>query len=149
MTVPRSSRICPRSKGANTVRPSVILVTIATYGRSTVAALAGDAERRTGKSPGGRKKDLRHGFAPLPMEIDVLDRGAGKLTVQQLADELGVSVTDASQHLRYLRDALIVRGRRRGRTTCYRVIDKRPLDIYKRAIECVKEPRLEPAREAA
>jgi len=81
--------------------------------------------------------------------IDVLERGAGKLTVQQLADELGVSVTDASQHLRYLRDAQIVRGRRRGRATCYQVIDRRPLDIYKRAIECVKEPNLEPAREAA
>ena len=46
--------------------------------------------------------------------VDALDRG-GEVSVGELAEDVGVSVYDASQHLALLRRAGVVVARRQGR----------------------------------
>lgn len=47
----------------------------------------------------------------------------GERSVQEIADQTGTSVANASQHLARLREGGIVRGRRVGRTVRYSIAD--------------------------
>jgi DNA-binding transcriptional ArsR family regulator len=56
--------------------------------------------------------------------------------VGQIQKNLGLPQSTISQHLRILRSAGIIRGRREGTRTCYRVIDpraKRIVDLVEKA----------------
>jgi ArsR family transcriptional regulator len=61
--------------------------------------------------------------------VDVLEL-QGELSVSELAEAVGVSVYDASQHLAMLRSAGVVRNRRMGRLRCYRLADPTVVAIY-------------------
>jgi DNA-binding transcriptional ArsR family regulator len=70
--------------------------------------------------------------------VDALDRG-GEVSVSSLADEVGVSVYDASQHLALLRRAGVIRARRQGRLRCYRLDDPSALAIYEQVADRLRE----------
>lgn len=62
--------------------------------------------------------------------IETLDR-AGEASVGQLAAAVGVSITDASQHLKILREGGIVARRQNGRHGVYQLVaPARVLKIY-------------------
>jgi DNA-binding transcriptional ArsR family regulator len=75
----------------------------------------------------------------------VLDR---ELPVSELAGRLGVSQPAASQHLKVLRDAGLVRGRVDGRRRLYRV-DLRGLQRLRAELDSLWEPALLALKEAA
>lgn len=54
--------------------------------------------------------------------IETLDRG-GEASVSELADAVGVSLFDASQHLAVLRGAGIVVRRKAGRQQLYKLVE--------------------------
>ncbi|HSJ44110.1 MAG TPA: metalloregulator ArsR/SmtB family transcription factor [Euzebyales bacterium] len=68
----------------------------------------------------------------------VLDR---EMAVGELAERVGLSQPAASQHLKVLRDAGLVRGRMDGRRRLYRV-DIEGLDRLRRALDAYWEPAL-------
>ena len=49
--------------------------------------------------------------------------------VAQIQKALGLPQSTISQHLRVLRNANVIKGRREGTKTCYRVIDARTREI--------------------
>jgi len=49
----------------------------------------------------------------------------GERSVSELADEIGISVANVSQHLRVLRDSHVVKTRRDARTVFYSLTDRR------------------------
>jgi ArsR family transcriptional regulator, virulence genes transcriptional regulator len=49
-------------------------------------------------------------------------------SVGDLADELGISVHNVSQHLRILRQALLVRSRKEGQTVYYSITNPKFID---------------------
>ncbi len=61
------------------------------------------------------------------------------MSVGQLAQEIGVSVYDASQHLAVLRRAGVVAARRQGRLRCYRLQDHSVLPAYERVADRLRE----------
>jgi DNA-binding transcriptional ArsR family regulator len=69
----------------------------------------------------------------------VLDR---ELPVNELAERTGLSQPAASQHLKVLRDAGLVRGRVDGRQRLYRV-DIQGLDRLRRELDAYWEPALD------
>jgi len=54
--------------------------------------------------------------------------------VAQIQRVLGLPQSTISQHLRVLKDARIIKGRREGNKTCYRVIDAR----VRKIVELIK-----------
>jgi len=50
--------------------------------------------------------------------------------VHTLADELGLTGYNVSQHLGVLRDASVVRRRQEGRTAHYRLVDRSAIPLY-------------------
>jgi DNA-binding transcriptional ArsR family regulator len=75
----------------------------------------------------------------------VLDR---ELPVNELAERIGVSQPAASQHLKVLRDAGLVRGRVDGRRRLYRV-DGDGLERLRRELDSFWEPALAALKDAA
>jgi len=70
--------------------------------------------------------------------VDALDRD-GEVSVGQLAQQVGVSVYDASQHLALLRRAGVVEARRAGRLRCYRLEDHSVLPVYEQVAARLRE----------
>ena len=66
-------------------------------------------------------KALAH---PARLEI-VIGLIRDECNVAQIQKVLGLPQSTISQHLRVLRNANIIKGRREGTKTCYRVIDAR------------------------
>jgi DNA-binding transcriptional ArsR family regulator len=75
----------------------------------------------------------------------VIDR---ELPVSELAERIGVSQPAASQHLRVLREAGLVRGRVDGRRRLYRV-DAEGLERLRRELDDFWGPALGALKEAA
>jgi DNA-binding transcriptional ArsR family regulator len=75
----------------------------------------------------------------------VLDR---ELPVSEIAERVGLSQPAASQHLRVLRDAGLVRGRVDGRRRLYRV-DLEGLERLRRQLDAYWGPALAALKEAA
>lgn len=75
----------------------------------------------------------------------VLDR---ELPVGELAERVGLSQPAASQHLKVLRDAGLVKGRVDGRRRLYRV-DGAGLDRLRRELESYWGPALAALKDAA
>jgi DNA-binding transcriptional ArsR family regulator len=75
----------------------------------------------------------------------VLDRELG---VGELAERAGVSQPAASQHLKVLRDAGLVRGRVDGRRRLYRV-DVEGLERLRRELDAYWGPALSALKDAA
>ena len=75
----------------------------------------------------------------------VLDR---ELPVGELAERVGLSQPAASQHLKVLRDAGLVRGRVDGRRRLYRV-DPSALEQLRRDLDAYWAPALAALKEAA
>jgi DNA-binding transcriptional ArsR family regulator len=75
----------------------------------------------------------------------VLDR---ELPVGEIAERVGLSQPAASQHLKVLRDAGLVRGRVDGRRRLYRV-DLEGLERLRRQLEAYWGPALAALKEAA
>jgi DNA-binding transcriptional ArsR family regulator len=75
----------------------------------------------------------------------VLDRELG---VGELAERVGVSQPAASQHLKVLRDAGLVRGRVEGRRRLYRV-DVDGLERLRRELDAYWGPALAALKDAA
>jgi DNA-binding transcriptional ArsR family regulator len=75
----------------------------------------------------------------------VLER---ELPVGELADRVGVSQPAASQHLKVLRDAGLVRGRVEGRQRLYRV-DVEGLERLRRELDAYWGPALAALKDAA
>jgi DNA-binding transcriptional ArsR family regulator len=75
----------------------------------------------------------------------VLDQ---ELPVTELAERTGLSQPAASQHLKVLRDAGLVRGRVEGRRRLYRV-DIEGLDQLRRDLDAYWEPALSALKDAA
>ena len=71
-----------------------------------------------------------------------------ELPVGELADRLGVSQPAASQHLKVLRDAGLVRGRVDGRRRLYRV-DIEGLERLRRELDAYWGPALAALKDAA
>ena len=75
----------------------------------------------------------------------VLDR---ELAVSELAERIGLSQPAASQHLKVLRDAGLVRGRVDGRRRLYQV-DVQGLERLRRELDDLWGPALLALKEAA
>jgi DNA-binding transcriptional ArsR family regulator len=75
----------------------------------------------------------------------VLDR---ELPVAELAERVGLSQPAASQHLKILRDAGLIRGRVDGRRRLYRV-DLEGLDRLRRELDAYWGPALAALKDAA
>jgi DNA-binding transcriptional ArsR family regulator len=75
----------------------------------------------------------------------VLDR---ELPVSELAERVGVSQPAASQHLKVLRDAGLVRGRVDGRRRLYRV-DREGLERLRGELDAFWQPALAALKDAA
>jgi DNA-binding transcriptional ArsR family regulator len=75
----------------------------------------------------------------------VLDR---ELPVGELAERTGLTQPAASQHLKVLRDAGLVRGRVDGRKRLYRV-DLEGLERLRRALDAYWAPALRALKDAA
>jgi DNA-binding transcriptional ArsR family regulator len=75
----------------------------------------------------------------------VLDR---ELPVSELAARVGVSQPAASQHLKVLRDAGLVRGRVDGRRRLYQV-DSEGLERLRKELDSYWEPALAALKDAA
>lgn len=67
-----------------------------------------------------------------PVRVRLLDRldDEGELTVGALANAVGESLHNTSQHLAILRAAGVVRRRHRGRAVAYALVDHSVMQIY-------------------
>lgn len=81
---------------------------------------------------------LRALAAPVRLAI-VLQLRIEERCVHELVDALGVTQPLVSQHLRVLKAAGVVRGRRRGREVVYRLVDDHPAQIVVYALTHVQE----------
>jgi DNA-binding transcriptional ArsR family regulator len=72
----------------------------------------------------------------------------GELPVSELAERVGVSQPAASQHLKVLRDAGLVRGRVDGRRRLYRV-DGEGLERLREELDLFWRPALAALKDAA
>jgi ArsR family transcriptional regulator len=78
--------------------------------------------------------------APVRLAI-VMELAREPQCVHDLVDSVGVSQSLVSQHLRVLRSAQLVAGRRRGREVEYRLVDDHVAHIVQDAIRHSEEPR--------
>ncbi|SDK70202.1 ArsR family transcriptional regulator [Actinopolyspora mzabensis] len=81
---------------------------------------------------------LRALAAPVRIAI-VLQLRAGERCVHELVDALGVAQPLISQHLRVLKTAGVVRGRRNGREVVYRLVDEHLAHIVVDAVAHAEE----------
>jgi DNA-binding transcriptional ArsR family regulator len=70
----------------------------------------------------------------------VLHLADGPRCVHDLVDDLGISQSLTSQHLRVLRTAGLVTGSRRGKETAYRLADEHVAHIARDAVTHATEP---------
>jgi len=85
--------------------------------------------------------ELLKAFAhPLRLAI-VLEVRGGEQCVHDLVGSLGVAQPLVSQHLKVLRNAGVLTGRRRGRETAYAIADEHVVHIALDAIAHAKEKR--------
>lgn len=94
------------------------------------------------------KDDLYEAFARVgkalagPKRLEMLDLLAQKeRSVQELADAMSISVTNASQHLQTLQDARLVEKRAEGNYRYYRLADEDVFELY-RALRDLARRRL-------
>lgn len=59
----------------------------------------------------------------------------GEINVGSLAQQVGISESSASHHLRGLRQMRLVRARKEGRQVYYRLDDEHVADLYHRGLE--------------
>jgi DNA-binding transcriptional ArsR family regulator len=59
----------------------------------------------------------------------------GEINVGSLAQQVGISESSASHHLRGLRQMRLVRARKEGRQVYYRLDDEHVADLYQRGLE--------------
>ncbi len=71
----------------------------------------------------------------------VVELSTGPRCVHELVDALGVSQSLASQHLRVLRGARVVRTQRRGREVAYSLADEHVAHIVADAVTHAAEAR--------
>lgn len=83
---------------------------------------------------------LRALAAPVRIAI-VLQLRESERCVHDLVDALGVTQPLISQHLRVLKSAGVVRGRRRGREVVYSLVDDHLAHIVVDAVEHAEEGR--------
>jgi rhodanese-related sulfurtransferase/DNA-binding transcriptional ArsR family regulator len=77
-----------------------------------------------------------------PYRLELLELlGQGERTVDSLAQELGISIANVSQHLQALRQAALVESRKQGLFVYYRLADPAIVDLC-RALRTVAERRL-------
>jgi rhodanese-related sulfurtransferase/DNA-binding transcriptional ArsR family regulator len=77
-----------------------------------------------------------------PQRLEMLELLAqGERTVDSLATEIGLSLANTSQHLKTLRQAALVEGRKQGQFVHYRLADPDVYDLSK-VIRSVAERRL-------
>ncbi len=77
-----------------------------------------------------------------PHRLEILELLAqGERTVESLAQEIGLSVANASQHLQGLREAGLVESRKQGLYVHYRLADDSVIELS-RALRLVAEIRL-------
>ncbi|GAB3550933.1 ArsR family transcriptional regulator [Actinopolyspora lacussalsi] len=81
---------------------------------------------------------LRALAAPVRIAI-VLQLRVGERCVHELVDALGVAQPLISQHLRVLKTAGVVRGRRNGREVVYRLVDDHLAHIVVDAVAHAEE----------
>ncbi|MBA2414350.1 MAG: winged helix-turn-helix transcriptional regulator [Geodermatophilaceae bacterium] len=79
--------------------------------------------------------------APVRIAIVTHLHSSGPLCVHELVDTLQVAQPLVSQHLRILRSASIVEGRRRGREVVYVLVDEHVAHIVADAVAHVQEDR--------
>jgi rhodanese-related sulfurtransferase/DNA-binding transcriptional ArsR family regulator len=99
------------------------------------------------------KRALFHAFARVakaaasPARLQLLDLLAqGEKPVETLAAQAGLSVKNASAHLRTLREAALVTGRREGTRVYYRLADPAVYDFLRR-LQAIAERQLAEVRE--
>jgi ArsR family transcriptional regulator, zinc-responsive transcriptional repressor len=81
-----------------------------------------------------RTAELLKAFAhPIRLAI-VIEVSEHERCVHELVEQLGIAQSLASQHLRILRGAGLVRGRRRGREVVYSIADQHVVQIARAAI---------------
>ncbi|HEX3540979.1 MAG TPA: metalloregulator ArsR/SmtB family transcription factor [Acidimicrobiales bacterium] len=83
---------------------------------------------------------LRALGAPHRLAI-VLELAEGPRCVHELVDDLGISQSLTSQHLRVLRTTGLVTSARRGKETVYRLADEHVGHIARDAVAHAGEPR--------
>lgn len=71
--------------------------------------------------------------------VDLLEREGEMSSVGALAEALGESLHNVSQHLALLRSAAIVSRRHRGREVWYRLSSPAALCIYERVVVALRE----------
>jgi rhodanese-related sulfurtransferase len=77
-----------------------------------------------------------------PQRLELLDLlGQGERTVEDLAREAALSIANASQHLRMLREARLVESRKAGLYVYYRLADPSVFALW-RALRTVSETQL-------
>ena len=77
-----------------------------------------------------------------PHRLEILELlGQGERTVESLAGEVGLSIANLSQHLKALREAALVEGRKQGLFVFYRLADPAISELC-RALRTVSERRL-------
>jgi DNA-binding transcriptional ArsR family regulator len=59
----------------------------------------------------------------------------GEINVGSLAQQVGISESSASHHLRGLRQMRLVRARKEGRQVYYRLDDEHIADLYQRGLD--------------
>lgn len=79
--------------------------------------------------------------APVRVAIVTHLHTSGPMCVHELVDTLEVAQPLVSQHLRILRSASIVEGRRRGREVVYALVDEHVAHIVADAVAHVQEER--------
>lgn len=82
--------------------------------------------------------------APVRLAL-VAELAQGPRCVHQLVEQVGVSQSLVSQHLRVLRGAGLVRAGRRGREVEYRLADEHVLHLVRDVLRHADEPRPSPA----
>ena len=86
--------------------------------------------------------ELLKAFAhPLRLAIVLQVRDHGERCVHELVEALGAAQPLVSQHLRILRDAGVLTGRRRGREMAYELADEHVVHIALDAIAHAAETR--------
>jgi DNA-binding transcriptional ArsR family regulator len=68
--------------------------------------------------------------------------GHGERSVSEIAEHLGVSLPNASQHLRVMRDRGVVRFRKEGKAVLYRLANPKFLEASRLIREALREQQL-------
>lgn len=82
-----------------------------------------------------------------PHRLELLEHAAqGAMAVERLAERVGMSVANASQHLRQLREAGLLMAERDGKFVRYALVDDAVLDLVASLHEVARRRRAEVSR---